>query len=177
MLQHESTASPRTISIRSLRLLRYLTAAYCGCLLILPAMAKGVWLMPLVLSTRILLCLPLFIPDDGKTEKSGAPEKDQTQSVKMRQEFKIQIVLSVAACLLIQMYAAFSSGTTFGALLRTVFEHSAVSSLGCDMIISLASAFVWITVNPHPGQKTSKSEDARKNSKSHQRRGRKQHNA
>ena len=175
LLQHESTEPPGKVPMRTLRLLRFLTAAYCGCLLVLPMAARTVWLMPLVLVTRLMLFIPLLLPLNGEAETDGEVEK--TKSRKVRQEFKVQIVLSVAACILIQMYAAFSSGATVRSLFWTLFEHPAVSSLGCDTIISLASALIWGGMSSHVVHQSSKGETKQYGNKSHRRNPRKQRSA
>lgn len=176
LLQHGGSAQPSPVPTQTLRLLRYLIAAYCGCLLILPMAASGPWLMPLVLLTRIILSLPLLLPKGGKADISSEVEKNKSEvakSRKVRRDFQTQIVLSVTACLLIQGYAAFKSGSTLGTLTWTVFEHPAVSSLGCDMILSLISGLIWRRMQQPAVQPALRNEDHSRSKKSHGRNTRK----
>lgn len=179
-LQHRGSAVPNAIPTQTLRLLRYLVAAYCACLLILPMAAGGPWLMPGVLLTRIMLSLPLLLPEASKVDGSNEVEKTKSEVIKsrkVRRDFQTQIVLSVAACMLVQGYAAINTGSTLTSLAWAVLEHPAVSSLGCDMMLSLVSAIVWRGMQRPAVQPSPQQEDRSRSKRSHGRNTRKSRTA
>lgn len=126
----------RQTSTKMLRSPIYLITAYCAALVVLPMVVASGWLMPMVLLTRILLCVPLFTGRVDGVKRAG--DKGTFFGAIEVNTIAAPIVAFVAG----QIYLM--GLPTWEEISSALFEHPAVSSLGCDLIISCISAAIWL---------------------------------
>ena len=65
------------------------------------------------------------------------------------------ITVPALAPMLIQIYIVLEESLTLSEIGEAVFEHPAVSALGCDLIISLISTVAWLALQRQIGPKIS----------------------
>ena len=153
LLRSSDRLSRRVVSERMLKILTRLTVAYCCSLIILPRASRSAWLMPMVLVTRLLLFAPLLLSRSNyiqDVDDRAVPQAHQNTT-----RFKMSIAIPVLACILFQSYIAFKEKMALSAIGTALFEHPAVSTLGCDLIISLISGVTWLQSQPRQREKTS----------------------
>lgn len=115
--------------------------AYCGCLLIAPATAGRAWLITTIVIARLFLVSPLFLVKASKPQGAdagihakGQVDGEQAQNI---------ILLASSACTAWRVYVVFQSHASGQDVLNGLFSHPAVSSLGCDLILSAFSYGLW----------------------------------
>lgn len=133
--------SDGTSSETSLRIRKYLTTVYCVALVLLPLAAHSAWLITLILSTRLMLFAPMLIPESRNVGEADRKDSPKARTATARSVSGI--VGPMMICMLVQIYLVLTEGWTLGDVASALIEHPAVSSLGCDLIISLVSTAIW----------------------------------
>ena len=122
---------------------------------------SALWVLPHIFTARLLLCAPLFLC--GRTSsRSSVVDGGGMQHI--LSSFAAQAVGLIAARsgLIFSLW-----NLNFGAVdllvqvaRQALFEHPAVSSLGCDLIISVLSFGAW-SLTSKPTQSTDKGGDSK----------------
>lgn len=118
-----------------------LTFAYCACLVIAPATAGSSYLMPLILSARILLFAPLFIVE--VTRPIGSRQGVKSESSTNWREVVRSCAVPAVMCILIQAFNNLQDQHSVKEIGGALFSDPAITSLGCDFVISIISFAVW----------------------------------
>ena len=118
-----------------------LISAYVCCLVAAPFDAAGPWLMRVIAAARILLLAPLLLVD---TTEPGGPAKGATRYDMLdgRAIRKVVVASSLIATIS-QVYALARDQVSIKEIVKALFSHPAVSSLGCDFVICLVSFALW----------------------------------
>ena len=111
---------------------------YFGCLFIAPPYGLGTstWLMPLILFARLLLFTPFFLSRTIAKRKSS----DHTAPTGQAQFGLALMSLSFA---LLQIGLVVWEKRPLLQIGSALFDHPAVSSLGCDFLIAMVSFAIW----------------------------------
>lgn len=119
-----------------------LSGAYCACLIGAPVTAGSLAVIPVIgIGRMLLLCMEASSWASGQSGNT-IPEADAYD----RDGLSAYLVMVSTCCVFGQACLAFSEAGP-GEIARAVFSHPAVSSLGCDVILSLASYLLWRAVN------------------------------
>ena len=141
LLRMDSQVLPKRIPVTRLNQLTALAAAYCGVLFLLTKASNSASLIPLVLLSRAFLFAPLLIASTADQSRSKKVTFSQSHDSSLRAPAIVLILLFP----LIQISNNIYREQSWAAIRQALFEHPAISSLGCDMIISLISAAIWST--------------------------------
>ena len=120
-----------------------LTGAYCACLIVAPITAGTEWLIPHILLARVLLVIVQLLPWKPPMPKESAKRDDG--ALLDRSALRGHLVLLVTLCGFAQASLAFLE-TPPADIGRALFAHPAVSSLGCDFVISCISYACWRSI-------------------------------
>lgn len=130
-----------------------MSGIYCFYLTVAPWASGSAWLIPLEMLARIMLCLPLVV---GLQEVKGARPKGEEQEKAVSKDLgedvagrDIQRLAAVPmlAAFVSRVFALWRGDETFFGVLQALFSHPAVSSLGCDFIVSLVSFVAWTSMS------------------------------
>ena len=128
-----------------------LSGVYCACLIVAPAAAGTEWLIPLILLARLLLVAVQTM--DWIRSDAGQTRVDSTSEARFtRDDLASHLSLLATLCGFAQASLALleEAPANIG---RALFSHPAVSSLGCDFLLSAISYLCW----RHFGQTTASS--------------------
>ena len=133
----EATRPARVSKLKSVATVAF----YCSCLANAQLTAGTVWLMPLILVARAFLLVPLaLVKKQGEDEnKDGGKSADYLTI----DSFIPIMTLTSAVMTGIKVLQIKEEGWSMVAVWSTLFSHPAVSSLGCDFIMSIFSFVVW----------------------------------
>lgn len=125
-------------------------AAYSVCVIASPYAAETPWLLPLILAARLLLFVPLLLAQNGLS--SWGPSRRP-----------LQVVLSMTITRWGHKWAANPGSTVafIGEIVNGLMVHPAVASLGCDWILYLLSAGLWLQTQ-ETLEKSEKAEEKKK---------------
>ena len=134
-----------------------LLGAYCGILVFLviaPNTARSFGVIPVILITRLLLFAPILLfrlrDTEGPYDRGTGPglmDGHQAQS----------LFASLASVCLIGQLLITTRERPLWDVANALFSHPAVSSLGCDLIISILSFVVWISIHQDVAKTTTTS--------------------
>ncbi|KAK5173366.1 uncharacterized protein LTR77_002047 [Saxophila tyrrhenica] len=128
----------RTQTLVPITYLLAVVVSYCACLLLAPAMIGGSWLITIIVEARFFLLAPLVILHSAKPNNPNVGElmadRSQAQSV---------VLFAALGCSAYQIYRLVQDGVTGKDVLDGLFDHPAVSSMGCDFILSAISYGLW----------------------------------
>jgi hypothetical protein len=120
-------------------------ALYCSCLANAQVVAGTAWLMPLILAARALLLAPLsLVKTKLRVTNEGAEDSLSSSGIQ-------RVVLTTALVMSgIKALQARDEGWSIDAVWSALFSHPAVSSLGCDFLLSGVSFLMWTSL--HDGE-------------------------
>lgn len=109
---------------------------FCS-LFIAPHIAGTAWLMPLILTARGLLLVPLlnFTSTERRSSISGRSN--------LLQRLQISVAFTGACLVLLQATVTALRGQSAVEIVVALTVHPAVSSLGCDFLLCMLSAVLW----------------------------------
>ncbi|GAB1731690.1 hypothetical protein NU195Hw_g4734t1 [Hortaea werneckii] len=115
--------------------------AYGACIVAACLLDETGFLMPLVLVARLLLLAPRFLPLRSYAEDTVAVRAVRT-------------ALPLFALVMVgyTSVTAFLGDDNWLSIPRALFSHPAVSSLGCDAVLSLISLALWNKINAQAEQ-------------------------
>lgn len=123
-----------------------LSGAYIACLIVAPTMVRTNWVVPIILLARAILVIVQIFPWKGDEAKQ-ATRKAKHASRLDDQDFRGQFFWLMTFCGLTRATIAFLDTPSPAGIARALFEHPAVSALGCDFVISGISHACWRSVN------------------------------
>lgn len=119
-------------------------AAYCACLLVAPYTADGPYLMPTILTARLLLFVPSFLPAATRHSEDHATAVEN-RFFSHRHPQKAVAAFAVGMTVK-QVIFVVQGGYSLGGALSALLSHPAVTSLGFDFIVTVLSFTIWVSV-------------------------------
>lgn len=121
------------------------------CLLAAPYTAEGPYLMPTILTARMLLLIPFFLPSMPGLLKEGSSADskvlfDQPQA-------QAAIAVFTAAMTTKQLFFTFMEGFKVTEIVMALISHPAVTSLGFDFLVTAMSFAIWVFIRDSERQK------------------------
>jgi len=125
---------PKLMSVATL-------ALYCSCLANAQLTAGTAWLLPLILVARVFLLVPWALV----TKQNEGKRETERQSDQYLATEGIIPVLTLTSLVMtaIKVWQIKDEGWTLESAWNALFSHPAVSSLGCDFILSTFSFVAW----------------------------------
>lgn len=125
------------------------SGAYCACLIIAPVLAGSQWLIPHILLARsILVAMQVYKWPQTASARQQSSTSDAT--LLDRSGLCNHLALLTTLCGFAQASPSFLEETPTG-IARALFSHPAVSSLGCDFILSSISYICWRSISNSVG--------------------------
>lgn len=146
LLRSPKERRPRVAISRNATLV--VLTAYSMCLLIAPYTAEGPYLMPTILAARMLLLVPLFLPSILESRE------DQLSVLFNQPQAQAAIILFAAMMTTKQVLIVIMNGRSVTSVLVALISHPAVTSLGFDFLITVASFAIWFLVRDTSGHQS-----------------------
>lgn len=120
-------------------------AVYCGCLLVAAQAAQsagGAWFTTTIMVARLFLLSPLFIVEVFNSPGPQIPGRLSGQRVDGRQALRI-VTAAAMICTTIQLHVLGQRKAEYTDLYNGLFSHPAVTTLGCDLVLTVVGYGFW----------------------------------